>query len=579
MADVAELGVAGYWSLDASDEDQQVVYVPGLSKKGNIRPAPKPRSMKTGGAKSKMPVPTADNYLSQHWHNQQERQVASEEAEIKSASLKDLCPEDKRRIANLIKELARVSEEKEVTEERLKTEQESFEKKIRQLEEQNNLIITEREALQHQYRECQELLSLYQKYLSEQQEKLNQSLSELRGSQQPQVSDQVPQGTVSSDLNGSYLCQPYAPLHHKSRSEAGSSCSHGTNRHCRSEPSSRLGLCYNQGECCLGSGLQGKGIHAGFSDLHCSQQPKCLQSHHCGSIFNHQETHCCLHNASKKTQNTPDLSPGGRSVPYSFVRNSSTSLPGNGVTQPKEPAYGQSLSEDKKHQLILQKMELEIEKERLQQMLAQQEAKLCLKEQQLQQTRLDYNRTHPDPVSQLPLASDISGPPLRSVVPMTNGSGHSPVKPTSEDTSTPPARKSGKNQNKSVGSSPEKKISLCRTPKDVLLVHSQNGFSKDCRKYSSTPPTAASVQPELMTDAVSPVQRSLCRYETSLIDMLDAISPISVQRQPLEHREVFDLSPPPRTSRKFFRRPISPGVPPTEDPEESRMLEEIFFIY
>lgn len=43
--------------------------------------------------------------------------------------------------------LFRVSEEKEVTEERLKTEQESFEKKIRQLEEQNELIIKEREDI------------------------------------------------------------------------------------------------------------------------------------------------------------------------------------------------------------------------------------------------------------------------------------------------------------------------------------------------------------------------------------------------------------------------------------------------
>uniref|UniRef100_A0A8C9DVD5 Uncharacterized protein n=1 Tax=Prolemur simus TaxID=1328070 RepID=A0A8C9DVD5_PROSS len=58
--------------------------------------------------------------------------------EIKSASLKDLCLEDKRRTANSIKELARVSEEKEVTEERLKAEQESFEK-IRQLEEQREM--------------------------------------------------------------------------------------------------------------------------------------------------------------------------------------------------------------------------------------------------------------------------------------------------------------------------------------------------------------------------------------------------------------------------------------------------------
>lgn len=40
-----------------------------------------------------------------------------------------------------------MSEEKEVTEERLKAEQESFEKKIRQLEEQNELIIKEREDI------------------------------------------------------------------------------------------------------------------------------------------------------------------------------------------------------------------------------------------------------------------------------------------------------------------------------------------------------------------------------------------------------------------------------------------------
>lgn len=41
----------------------------------------------------------------------------------------------------------RVSEEKEVTEERFRAEQESFEKKIRHLEEQNELIIKEREDI------------------------------------------------------------------------------------------------------------------------------------------------------------------------------------------------------------------------------------------------------------------------------------------------------------------------------------------------------------------------------------------------------------------------------------------------
>ncbi|ROL47422.1 Protein hinderin [Anabarilius grahami] len=62
-------------------------------------------------------------------------------------SLKDLCPEDKRRIANLIQELARVSEEKEESVQKLRDEQETFEKKIQQLEQQNQLIVQERESI------------------------------------------------------------------------------------------------------------------------------------------------------------------------------------------------------------------------------------------------------------------------------------------------------------------------------------------------------------------------------------------------------------------------------------------------
>lgn len=64
----------------------------------------------------------------------------------------------------------------------------------------------------------------------------------------------------------------------------------------------------------------------------------------------------------------------------------------DGVTlQPRETDIEKQLSEDRRQQLMLQKMELEIEKERLQQLLAQQETKLLLKQQQLHQSRLDYN--------------------------------------------------------------------------------------------------------------------------------------------------------------------------------------------
>ena len=42
------------------------------------------------------------------------------------ASLKDLCPEDKERVANLIRELAKTGEEKEATECKLNDERKEF---------------------------------------------------------------------------------------------------------------------------------------------------------------------------------------------------------------------------------------------------------------------------------------------------------------------------------------------------------------------------------------------------------------------------------------------------------------------
>ncbi|KAJ6663040.1 hypothetical protein lerEdw1_010861 [Lerista edwardsae] len=126
---------AAYWSRDR------------VSTERSFRARPLPRGRK---AEVKVDAPAVAAPVSMDAPRSTAEaagQQIPDKGEIKSASLKDLCPEDKRRIANLIKELARVSEEKEVTEERLKTEQESFEKKIRQLEEQNELIIKEREDI------------------------------------------------------------------------------------------------------------------------------------------------------------------------------------------------------------------------------------------------------------------------------------------------------------------------------------------------------------------------------------------------------------------------------------------------
>lgn len=61
-------------------------------------------------------------------------------------------------------------------------------------------------------------------------------------------------------------------------------------------------------------------------------------------------------------------------------------------SEPKETELAKRLYEERRQNLLLQKMELEIEKERLQHLLTKQEAKLLLKQQQLHQSRMDFSR-------------------------------------------------------------------------------------------------------------------------------------------------------------------------------------------
>uniref|UniRef100_A0A8D0FUQ1 Uncharacterized protein n=1 Tax=Strix occidentalis caurina TaxID=311401 RepID=A0A8D0FUQ1_STROC len=87
---------------------------------------------------------------------------------------------------------------------------------------------------------------------------------------------------------------------------------------------------------------------------------------------------------------------------------------------PKGKEQAKRLYEERRQKLLLQKMELEIEKERLQHLLAKQEAKLLLKQQQLHQSRLDYNRL----VAQILSNSDLEGRKLFSVLAYTVGKWH-----------------------------------------------------------------------------------------------------------------------------------------------------------
>ncbi|XP_033637739.1 protein hinderin-like [Asterias rubens] len=92
-------------------------------------------------------------------------------------SLKDLRPEDKKRIANLIRELAKAGEEKEVIVQQLNVERQTYEEKVKRLQNQMVTILKERELTQKQYLQCQKLLAEYQSQLASEQEKIAASFN------------------------------------------------------------------------------------------------------------------------------------------------------------------------------------------------------------------------------------------------------------------------------------------------------------------------------------------------------------------------------------------------------------------
>uniref|UniRef100_A0A8C6Y5H3 Uncharacterized protein n=1 Tax=Naja naja TaxID=35670 RepID=A0A8C6Y5H3_NAJNA len=105
MADVAaglKPEEAAYWSRDLSDEDRPPVYVPGVSDGRHLRPRQLRKGQKTE-AKAKIAAASTPAPMEVlKGIGEEAGQQGPDKGETKSASLKDLCPEDKRRIANLI---------------------------------------------------------------------------------------------------------------------------------------------------------------------------------------------------------------------------------------------------------------------------------------------------------------------------------------------------------------------------------------------------------------------------------------------------------------------------------------------
>ncbi|XP_007972422.3 protein hinderin isoform X2 [Chlorocebus sabaeus] len=617
MADVAgpsRPGAAAFWSRDFSDEEQSVVYVPGISTEGNVRSRHKLTSPKADvKLKTSRATDASISVESLKGTGDSVDEQNSCRGEIKSASLKDLCLEDKRRIANLIKELARVSEEKEVTEERLKAEQESFEKKIRQLEEQNELIIKEREdiLLKLQYRECQELLSLYQKYLSEQQEKLTMSLSELGAArmQEQQVSSRKSTLQCSSvELDGSYLSvarpQTYYQTKQRPKSAIQDSASESlitfrnnslkpvTLHH----PKDDLGKIPSETTTCNYESPGRKPVDAVPTEKMPQEELHMKECLH----LKPTPTQCCGHRLAadhvheSHSTNTAPQHPKTHPESCSYCGLSWASLlHGGGALQPNETLKKQ-ISEDRKQQLMLQKMELEIEKERLQHLLAQQETKLLLKQQQLHQSRLDYNwlraqalfksrevvaekeLTKPQELK-LDMNGSDSGPSFLK----SNCDGwllgtSSSIKKYQETPNSGENRK----EKKTVGFHSHMKDDAQWSCQKKDTYRPQRGTVTGVRKDASTSPMPTGSLKDFVTTASPSLQRTTSRYETSLLDLVQSLSPNSAPKsQRCPSREAgtwnhgtFRLSLPKSTWKKMgmHRTP--------EELEENQILEDIFFI-
>ncbi|XP_066502424.1 protein hinderin isoform X2 [Hoplias malabaricus] len=593
MASVAEgsNGAGIYWIND--NEEQSVVFIPGVSKnmwptsasinsnEGKVKgraalesgvksgrksgltmsrlsaetPVPKASLHKpaTFSAKSKTPIQVLEPPVTQ---------ALSQESQAKSkASLKDLCPEDKRRIANLIEELARVSEEKEESVQRLRDEQETFEKKIQQLEQQNQLIVQERESLQQQYRECQELLGLYQQYLSQQQEKLNKSIAQLNQSRShckmassEKALSRHSKGGKGTALDGSYL--DLLTYGRKGGRGGSVDCAHSVSRGFCSDPPSVPSSSCEQ----VGSDRDGYTTGAW----------KCPEGAWCepGPDRRSQREHLVNtavgpHGATEPRGSCHSTGPENRT-------KASVELSGT------VPPLGRDDWTEKRQRLLLQKKQLELERERLQTRLAQQEERLLKQNQELRQSRLEYNKFQQAATAELEQSFNGRGldkaEPSVTIDLRREGKGgglqalQGSVRQPLNDVQ--PQRCNGNIQ------TPEQKPSheLPAATKDMATspVHSQS-FQK-------------SNSPQAVPHSI-PKTPEVSRLNSSLIELLDIFSPISnpgrSRISPVGQRNFTGSLQPLGAVCTPLRSLLSPPGrtrPSQLDLEESQILEDIFFI-
>ncbi|XP_058271214.1 protein hinderin isoform X2 [Hemibagrus wyckioides] len=536
----------GMKSVSLSSHERKTKGKPALDNKGRTGkklsrvtdlPVAKSSLQKVSEFSSKSKTPPEVSEMSQV-------QDISHRLQVKSkASLKDLCPEDKRRITNLIEELAKISEEKEESVQRLKDEQETFEKKIQQLEQQNHLIVQERESLQQQYKECQELLGLYQQYLSQQQEKLNQSISQLNHSRS-HCKIASSERTLSRThcrrgrgfaLDGSYLDPP-------NLGRTGSAgCAHSFLADVCSGPSSMPSCCIER---------DGGSHEEDTAGVH-----KCL-----GGDWSEPAHGVC----SKRDQVGNNATKSSDSRYGLGLKNGTGCCVENRETV---PYIGREDWEEKRQRLLVQKKQLEEERERLQARLAEQEERLLKQNQELRQSRLNHSKFQQE-LEQSFNEIRFNEAPQPSAT----------ADPHSE-------RKGGGLQ--AVKGSVRQPLNEVQ-PQEHNVQEAEPRLSNVAKKDMATSPLhSQKVQKSLQQSlpVSHPKTPKSSKLDSSLIELLDIFSPIS-------NTERSKVSSSTHTSLAGPRQPLSAVRPmhssvlsprgqtqsSQEELQESQILEDIFFI-
>ncbi|KAH0500271.1 Protein hinderin [Microtus ochrogaster] len=501
------------------------------------------------------------------------------------------------------------------------------------------------------YRECQELLSLYQRYLSEQQEKLTMSLSELGAAraQEQQITNRKSAHQSSlMDLDGSYLSvakpQTYCQTKARPKSANQDSVSESLTA-LRNNPFKPITLHHHKeglervsSETRTGNSesLGRKPVDAApiekvlpSEDLKIKEYPHLSRtplSQYCG--------HKCSESEDYVREN---YQPANMAPQYCKTHMESchcglswaSLMHGRVTLQPSEADVKKQLSEDRRQQLMLQKMELEIEKERLQHLLAQQETKLLLKQQQLHQSRLDYNWLRTQALfKSRELVADKEFTKPQELDLDVNGSDSGPRYCSHTMDTIAMLIRSWKFVAVQIPVLDFRKLSwlvvsllkskcdgwLCGTSSSVnacsnspnsgqnrrekktveFQSHAEDDVQWICqqkdtcspqretvtaiRKDASTSPMATRSPKDPMTPASSSSQHTTSRYEASLLDLIQSLSPNSVPKShphPSRAAGVWSAFRP--SPQKSIWKKVGTRRSP-EDLEENQILEDIFFI-